>query len=128
RYARTGRFPRLAISSLTASDKAERLPENEHTFQHPADPARQFHLSDGTVFLEPGQMVTIFTGGLHDCWHTDKQRSRDGIAGYLAQQKPDSEPRLRDALSGLIGESLRRARARGVRDDLTAVAIRLEPK
>jgi serine phosphatase RsbU (regulator of sigma subunit) len=123
RYARIGNYPRVLTMSQSGSAKTRQPEETEIRFYSDHSTDQSITVIEGLTVLEPGDVITLFTSGLSDAWAEDKQTARDG---FIRSVVSHSSVSLSDAFNRMMSESYKLARQKGVRDDLTAIMIRLE--
>lgn len=126
RYARTGRYPRVALTGRNSEGKICRPEETEIRFSVEGTTETAIHVLEGMVFLSPGDLVSFFTSGIGDAWADDRQAVREGFLKAIVTQRPDSAGKLPVAFARAMKETAREAQRKGVHDDLTAVVIRFE--
>src|SRR5262249_53244596 len=120
RYAGVGAHPAIAVSRGKQSNKLAFADERKLLFNSSRVANADVSVIEGTLTLEKGDSVILFTDGIDKDWKNIGTTPEIEFTKVL-NHKTARAGNLQEALSNCINERSKRARKRGSDDDLTAV-------
>jgi serine phosphatase RsbU (regulator of sigma subunit) len=125
RYARTADYPSILVGKSSALVRPE---EKELRFVSNLSSESNVRLIEGSFSLQPGESVILFTGGIARTWADNGSSPDAEFTKVLNLSRNSDTEGLRENLAKSVNDSSKRAKKRGLKDDLTAVIVRLERK
>ncbi|HKX28413.1 MAG TPA: SpoIIE family protein phosphatase [Blastocatellia bacterium] len=126
RYARTTDYPLILVQEAGASSPLAQPAERTLRFTSKLGAHEEICLIEGSCSLRPGDSVVLFTDGLAKDWADHGSSPAAELARVLDSSRPGPAEKLRENLAKAVDACSRRAKKRGLRDDLTAIVVRLE--
>jgi serine phosphatase RsbU (regulator of sigma subunit) len=123
RYARTADYPAILAGKSYALVRPE---EKELRSVSNLRPEWDARLIEGSLSLRPGESVILFTNGIARAWADDGSSPDVEFTKVLDLSRRGDMNKLRENLEKAVNDSSKHAKKRGLKDDLTAVIVRLE--
>jgi phosphoserine phosphatase RsbU/P len=123
RYARTADYPAILAGKSHALARSE---ENELRYAAKPNLEGNLRLIEGSFSLQPGESLILFTDGIARAWTDNGSSPEAEFTKVLDLSRHGDAERLRENLAKAVNDSAKRAKKRGLEDDLTAVIVRLE--
>jgi serine phosphatase RsbU (regulator of sigma subunit) len=123
RYARTAEYPAILAGKSHALVRPE---EKELRSVSNLSGGRDVHLIEGSLSLRPGESLILFTNGIARTWADNGSSPDAEFTKVLDRSRHGDTETLRENLEKAVDESSKRAKKRELKDDLTAVIVRLE--
>jgi serine phosphatase RsbU (regulator of sigma subunit) len=123
RYARIADYPSILVGNSSALVRPE---EKKLRFVSNLSAERDVHLIESSFSLQPGESVILFTDGIVRTWADNGSSPDAEFTKVLDLSRNGDTEKLRENLEKVVNDSSKRAKKRGLKDDLTAVIVRLE--
>jgi serine phosphatase RsbU (regulator of sigma subunit) len=126
RYARTGSHPSIIIARGQTTPKLLNPEERVLNFKSNLRAEAEVSITEASFSLQPGDSIVFFTDGIAKDWGNNGASPEVEIGKIISESNRGNSDHLQQTLTKSVNDCLKRARKRGIEDDLTAVVVRFD--
>jgi serine phosphatase RsbU (regulator of sigma subunit) len=126
RYSRVGPNPTVMVAGSGSPDELSMPEERVVAFKSNRGPGGEVRVIEGRCSLSQGDSVILFTDGIVKELTLNKTTPGAEFGRLLMKTRDGGSESLQDALAQEMSERSRRAKKKGLDDDLTAVIVKLD--